>query len=86
MRIEIDIPDTFMPTLEQAAARDGVTPSEELLRLAQAGIQITDEERKKGDAAWERIKKRRKAMLARRGGVLFPDSTPLIRASRDEDH
>ena len=45
---------------------------------------LTEEEAKRALAALERAREFRQRLFAKRGGVVFPESWPLIREAREE--
>ena len=84
MNIEhLELPDHVHRFIEMQALAHFRSVEEEAAALLTA---ISDADKRRGDEAWDRICHRRELMLAARGGVPFPDSTPLIRESREHDH
>jgi len=83
MQITIDIPDYAKNILEMDAIAHKRSLEEE---IAAAILNLTNERRRRGEEAWNNIKKLREKMLADRGGKLFPDCVEIIRESRENDH
>lgn len=65
------------PARPREAPGHGLADEDELERIKRR--KLTPEEVRRGLAALERARQHRKALLAQRGGVPFPDSAEIIR-------
>ena len=83
MNITLDLPEETQRFIEMQALAHQRSVEEEIVQLL-SGMAASRRERHL--RAMEQLKLLQAKILAERGGVPFPDSTPLIRESREHDH
>jgi hypothetical protein len=83
MKLTINLPENIQNIFAAEAMAHSRSLEEEIFAKL---VSFSDEKKRRGEEAWERIRLRREMMLAERGGIPFPDSTDIIRESRENDH